>query len=81
NPVERALDDYREGLKAVYPDAHYVTLNFSSPNTPGLRSLQFGALLYELLDGLMVEREELTAQHRKRVPLALKVAPDLDSQE
>ncbi|AAU92481.1 dihydroorotate dehydrogenase [Methylococcus capsulatus str. Bath] len=80
-PVERALDDYREGLKAVYPYAHYVTLNVSSPNTPGLRSLQFGALLDELLDGLMGEREELTAQHGKRVPLALKVAPDMDSRE
>lgn len=80
-PVERALDDYRAGLKAVYPYAHYVTLNVSSPNTPGLRSLQFGAQLDELLSGLMRERERLIGEHGKRVPLALKVAPDMDSEE
>jgi dihydroorotate dehydrogenase len=80
-PVERALDDYRAGLKAVYPYAHYVTLNVSSPNTPGLRSLQFGAQLDELLGGLMQEREELTGKHGRRVPLVLKVAPDMEPEE
>ncbi|MDF9391905.1 MULTISPECIES: quinone-dependent dihydroorotate dehydrogenase [Methylococcus] len=80
-PVERALDDYREGLRAVYPYAHYVTLNVSSPNTPGLRSLQFGAQLDELLGGLMQEREKLMGEHGRRVPLALKVAPDMNPEE
>jgi dihydroorotate dehydrogenase len=80
-PVERALDDYRAGLKAVYPYAHYVTLNVSSPNTPGLRSLQFGAQLDALLSGLMQEREKLNGEHGRRVPLALKVAPDMEPKE
>jgi dihydroorotate dehydrogenase len=80
-PVERALDDYRAGLKAVYPYAHYVTLNVSSPNTPGLRGLQFGARLDELLAGLMQEREKLIETHGKRLPLALKVAPDMEPKE
>ncbi|QJD30240.1 quinone-dependent dihydroorotate dehydrogenase [Methylococcus geothermalis] len=80
-PVDRALEDYRAGLRAVYPHASYVTLNVSSPNTPGLRSLQFGAQLDGLLAGLMRERDKLIGEHGRRVPLALKVAPDMDAED
>ena len=76
-PNEQALDDYVAALRAVYPLADYVTVNISSPNTPGLRALQQGANLEALLDGLANERDALASSHGKRVPLALKIAPDL----
>jgi len=77
-PVEAALDDYRLCLNAVYPHADYVTINISSPNTQGLRSLQGDEQLDKLLTALTAEREALSQQHGKRVPLAVKIAPDLD---
>ncbi|MGZ8242032.1 quinone-dependent dihydroorotate dehydrogenase [Methylomagnum sp.] len=80
-PVERALDDYLIGLRAVYPHAGYVTVNISSPNTPGLRNLQTGEHLETLLAGLAAEREILAQTHGRRVPLAVKIAPDLDADE
>ena len=80
-PVENALDDYRIGLRKVYPAASYVTVNISSPNTPGLRSLQSGAHLDQLLQGLMAERGRLAGEHGRIVPLAVKIAPDLDDAE
>ena len=55
-PLEQALDDYRHGLERVHPVADYVTVNVSSPNTPGLRSLQSGDALTELLAGLDATR-------------------------
>ncbi|MGH6612358.1 MAG: quinone-dependent dihydroorotate dehydrogenase [Burkholderiaceae bacterium] len=76
-PIERALDDYRECLRRVYDDADYVTVNVSSPNTEGLRSLQRARQLDALLIGLTEERQRLADQHSKRVPLAVKIAPDL----
>lgn len=80
-PVERALDDYLEGLRKVYTAAGYVTVNISSPNTPGLRSLQTGDSLEHLLKGLVAEREILTNRHGRRVPLVVKIAPDLAADE
>jgi dihydroorotate dehydrogenase len=80
-PVERALDDYRLGLRKVYPHAAYVAVNISSPNTPGLRDLQRGAGLDRLLEGLESERETLKASHGRYVPLAVKIAPDLEMQD
>lgn len=84
-PIERALDDYRLGLRAVYPllvaRAGYVAINISSPNTPGLRSLQGGAELASLLRGLREERARLCDAHGQRVPLAVKIAPDLDDDQ
>lgn len=80
-PNERALDDYVSALRAVYAHADYVTINISSPNTPGLRALQQGASLDALLGGLDKEREMLATAHGKRTPLALKVAPDLDDEQ
>ncbi len=80
-PVERAQDDYLLCLDKVYHQASYVTVNVSSPNTPGLRSLQFGDSLKQLLDALRLRREELTSLHGKRVPLAIKIAPDMSDEE
>jgi dihydroorotate dehydrogenase len=78
-PVERAADDYLACLRKVYAHASYVTINISSPNTKGLRSLQEAAQLDALLAALAAEREVLAGTHGKRVPLALKIAPDLET--
>jgi dihydroorotate dehydrogenase len=80
-PVERAADDYLTCLRAVYPLADYVVVNLSSPNTPGLRSLQFGEQLRNLLQTLKQAQAELQQQYQRRVPLLLKVAPDLSDEE
>ncbi|MBC3414109.1 MULTISPECIES: quinone-dependent dihydroorotate dehydrogenase [Pseudomonas] len=80
-PVERAQDDYLICLEKVYNDASYITVNVSSPNTPGLRSLQFGDSLKQLLDVLAERREQLATAHGKRVPLAIKIAPDMSDEE
>lgn len=80
-PVERAVDDYLICLSKVYAYASYVTVNVSSPNTPGLRTLQFGDSLKQLLEALRQRQEDLTAEHGKRVPLAIKIAPDMSDEE
>jgi dihydroorotate dehydrogenase len=80
-PVERAVDDYLVCLRAVYPLADYIVVNLSSPNTPGLRSLQFGEQLQNLLQILKAAQAELAQQHQRQVPLLLKVAPDLNDDE
>ena len=80
-PLEQALDDYRHGLERVHAVADYVTVNVSSPNTPGLRSLQSGDALTELLAGLDATRRSLDATAGRRVPLLVKIAPDLDNEE
>lgn len=77
-PAERAIDDYLTGLRAVYRHADYVTVNVSSPNTPGLRALQDEEALGSLLEALKAEQGRLRELHRRYVPLALKIAPDLD---
>jgi dihydroorotate dehydrogenase len=77
-PIERALDDYRIGLQKVYEHADYVAVNISSPNTKDLRALQGAKELTGLLAGLRDERQRLEDRHRRRVPLAVKIAPDLD---
>jgi len=77
-PIERAADDYLICLRKVYTSASYVTVNISSPNTKNLRQLQQSDELGQLLGALKDERERLADQHGKRVPLALKIAPDLD---
>lgn len=80
-PVERAVEDYLLCLSKVYAHASYVTVNVSSPNTPGLRTLQFGDSLKQLLEALRQRQEDLTAEHGKRVPLAIKIAPDMSDEE
>lgn len=77
-PIERATDDYLIGLAGVYPHADYVTINISSPNTKNLRALQSDEALDALLGAIAVRREELAQQHGKRVPVFVKIAPDLD---
>ena len=76
-PAEQAADDYLSGLRAVYAHADYVTINVSSPNTPGLRALQDEAALAALLAVLKTEQLVLAEQHGRYVPIALKIAPDL----
>ena len=78
-PAERAVEDYETCLDKVYARASYVTINVSSPNTEGLRSLQEGDSLENLLSRLTAKRQTLEQRHGKHVPLALKVAPDLDA--
>lgn len=77
-PIERATDDYLIGLAAVYAHADYVTINISSPNTKNLRTLQSDDALDALLSSIAQRRELLVTQHRKRVPIFVKIAPDLD---
>ncbi len=77
-PNERAADDYLSCLEKVYPYADYITVNISSPNTRGLRDLQDTKQLDSLLGALNRRRLELADTLQKRVPLVVKVAPDLD---
>ena len=77
-PVEKATDDYLICLEKVYAHASYVTVNISSPNTKGLRDLQSGDALSQLLHALKNRQAQLATTHRHYVPLVLKVAPDLD---
>ncbi len=80
-PVERATDDYLACLEAVYPNADYITINISSPNTRDLRSLQEDRALDDLLDAVCRRALGLAAASGKRVPLVLKVAPDLEADQ
>ncbi|MBI3903617.1 MAG: quinone-dependent dihydroorotate dehydrogenase [Nitrosomonadales bacterium] len=80
-PIEKAADDYLIGLRKVYAHASYVAINISSPNTKNLRQLQGGDELDALLAQLKAEQEKLAEQHGKYVPLAVKIAPDLDGEQ
>lgn len=80
-PIERAADDYLIGLEGVYPHADYVTVNISSPNTKNLRALQSGDELSALLAQLADKRRALEDQHQCRVPMAVKIAPDLTQEQ
>ena len=80
-PVERAADDYLACLAGVYPHADYVTVNVSSPNTKNLRDLQGRRQLEALLQSLRSSRDELAGKHGRRVPLFVKIAPDLDDEQ
>ncbi|MGV0954270.1 MAG: quinone-dependent dihydroorotate dehydrogenase [Fluviibacter sp.] len=77
-PIDRANDDYLIALETAYAHAHYVTINISSPNTQNLRSLQQDDALEALLAGLKDRQQRLADLHGRYVPLALKIAPDLD---
>jgi dihydroorotate dehydrogenase len=76
-PNERAADDYIACLRAVHAMASYVTINVSSPNTKGLRDLQAEQALDALLARIVAERDDIAQRHGRRVPLVLKIAPDL----
>jgi dihydroorotate dehydrogenase len=77
-PIEQATDDYLICLDGVYPHADYVTVNISSPNTQNLRSLQSDAALDGLLGAVSERREQLAQRTGRRIPVFLKIAPDLD---
>jgi dihydroorotate dehydrogenase len=80
-PIERAVDDYLICLDKAYPVANYITVNISSPNTKNLRQLQGVSELDGLLGPLKIRQTELADRHGKYVPLALKIAPDLDANQ
>jgi dihydroorotate dehydrogenase len=79
-PIENAADDYLHCLEKVYPHADYVTVNISSPNTKNLRDLQGEEELDRLLGSLSQRRMELADEYERCVPMAVKVAPDLEKQ-
>lgn len=78
-PITNATDDYLTCLNGVYPHADYVTINISSPNTQNLRTLQSDEALDQLLGAIAARREILQQQHGKRIPIFVKIAPDLNS--
>ncbi|MBC7468147.1 MAG: quinone-dependent dihydroorotate dehydrogenase [Ramlibacter sp.] len=78
-PIEDATSDYLIGLEGVYPHADYVAVNISSPNTKNLRALQGDEALDGLLGAIAVRREALARSHGRRVPVFVKIAPDLDA--
>ncbi len=80
-PIARAASDYVTCLRKVYPVAHYVTVNISSPNTRNLRQLQESDELDTLLGALKSEQMQLAQRHARYVPLALKIAPDLTDEQ
>ena len=80
-PLDNAQDDYVACLRKVYTLADYVAVNVSSPNTARLRELQGSAGLQRILGSLLEARAELERRHGKRVPLLVKVAPDLDEEQ
>jgi dihydroorotate dehydrogenase len=80
-PEEAALSDYVYCLQKVYELASYVTINISSPNTPGLRNLQHGNALNSLLTGLKTEQAKLAEKYKKYTPILVKIAPDLSESE
>ncbi len=80
-PNESAQDDYLYCLERVYPLADYITVNISSPNTAGLRELQEEQSLRRLIGTLRESQEKLGARHGKRVPMLVKIAPDLNDHD
>ncbi|MEQ5837088.1 quinone-dependent dihydroorotate dehydrogenase [Marinobacter sp. NFXS9] len=79
-PSDEAESDYRKGIAAVYELASYITVNVSSPNTPGLRDLQFGDSLKQLLVAIKEEQRLQAERQGRYVPIAVKIAPDMDDQ-
>lgn len=68
-------------MEKTYAHAGYITVNISSPNTPGLRTLQYGEALDDLLSAIKNKQQELQNRHLKYVPVAVKIAPDLSEEE
>ncbi|HDI8548278.1 quinone-dependent dihydroorotate dehydrogenase [Escherichia coli] len=80
-PVEQGKDDYLICMDKIYPYAGYIAINISSPNTPGLRILQYGEALDDLLIAIKNKQNDLQKIHQKYVPIAVKIAPDLSEEE
>lgn len=78
---EDANEDYLICLRKVYGAADYVTVNLSSPNTPGLRDLQHGDAMDDLLKALKQEQKGLAEASGRYVPVLVKIAPDLSDDE
>lgn len=79
--MANAVADYRTAFERVYPYADYVAINISSPNTPGLRALQSGDALSELLGELKRRQRRMTEEEGRYVPLVVKIAPDMSDDE
>ncbi len=80
-PVEQGKDDYLTCMDKIYPYAGYIAINISSPNTPGLRTLQYGEALDDLLQAVKQKQKDLATIHHKYVPVTVKIAPDLSEEE
>lgn len=80
-PVEQDKDDYLICMEKIYAYAGYIAINISSPNTPGLRTLQYGEALDDLLTAIKNKQNDLQVMHHKYVPIAVKIAPDLSEEE
>jgi dihydroorotate dehydrogenase len=80
-PDIQASDDYLQAFRTLWPYASYITINISSPNTPGLRSLQHGDQLEKLICVLKQEQHSVQLNHKRYVPLVVKIAPDLSDDE
>ena len=80
-PLERAHEDYRHCMERIYTLADYITINISSPNTPGLRDLQIGAATQKLLAEVKATQQRLTDKYGHYVPIAVKISPDMDTQD
>lgn len=80
-PFAEAANDYLICLERVFPYANYITINVSSPNTPGLRALQFGSALEQLLSLVLSRRDQLSRTLGRAVPILLKVAPDMTHED
>ena len=78
-PIEQAADDYISGLRQLYLYADYFAINISSPNTKNLRELQSDDALDDLLEQIMRTRDELAAEFKRKVPVAVKIAPDVEN--
>lgn len=80
-PIEKGKEDYLTCMDKVYTHAGYIAINISSPNTPGLRTLQYGEALDDLLSAIKQRQNELKVKYKKYVPITLKIAPDLTEAE
>src|SRR6185437_271118 len=80
-PLEEATEDYLKSFELVYNVADYIAVNVSSPNTPQLRELQQSQQLSGLLSALQARGRELEQRHKKRVPLLVKLSPDLERRD
>lgn len=80
-PVEEAAGDYLICLRKLYPYASFITVNISSPNTPGMRDLQFGNYIEDILSRVKKEQQKLHDENKRYVPLVLKISPDINAEQ
>lgn len=80
-PLDKAADDYLFGFRTLWKYASYITLNISSPNTPGLRELQGKEYLGDLLKKMKAEQAIIHQREKKYIPLVVKVSPDMTDEQ